>query len=310
MIKISIQSLTLLAVGNMIVMSGISAKLAAQDFVVYPNHPLTRGDHIVSTEWRGGPSQITLELETDPTILLDEGIQAQYTAQRGLSFVDDGSPQNYDNLDLINQYGPHLPLLLFYTSNGTSTLSFNFKTPVSQPLDLFIVDVDAGDTVRVRAFNSLGDPKDMSRWSLIGEGDLSLIKNAGTAFSDIVAPVPTVEFSTNDVLLTPSARGNFNRSYSILRFPKNSGLISRIEVEFTGLSTNTSAHTYIALATAAPGIKGDVNLDGAVSFIDIPSFISVLMAGEFQSEADIDLNGAIDVFDIAPFVDILSRANP
>ena len=137
--KISIQLLASLAIANMILVSGMSSKLAAQDFVVYPNHPQIHGDHNVTTRWTGGPSAVTLEFETDPTILLDDGItQAQYTTQRGVEFVDDGLPQNYDNLELIAQYGPVLPLLLHYSSNGISTLSYSFTTSVNQPLDLFI----------------------------------------------------------------------------------------------------------------------------------------------------------------------------
>ena len=291
----------------MIVMSGMSSKLAAQDFVESPNHVLTYGDHNLPTQWTGGPSAVTLELETDPTILRADGMgQAQYTAQRPLNFVDDGSPQNFDNLDLVNRYGSRLPLLLHYSANGTSTLIYSFNTSVNQPLDLFIADVDAGDDVTVRALDSAGNPMDMSTWTLAGEGDLSLIKNAGTAFSDIVAPVPTTVFTASGIRLTPSIIGNFNRSYSILRSPGNADL-GRIEVEFTGLPTNTSAHIYVALATAVPGLPGDVNLDGTVSLVfDLPRFIAILSAEGYQPEADIDLNGVVDFMDIGPFIDILS----
>jgi len=309
-IKISNQSLTSLAIANMIVICGMSLELAAQDFVMYPNHSrgAIRGDHSVPNQWIGGPTEVTLELETDPTILLSDGPeQAQYTAERGLSFVDDGSPQNYDNPDLISRYGTQLPLLLHYSSNGTSTLSYTFTTPVSQPLDLFVVDVDAGDTVRVRAFDSLGDPVDMSTWTLAGEGDLSLVTNGGGAFSEVVAQVPTVAFTAEYIRLTLINNVNFNRSYSILRSPENAGLISRIEIEFTGFPTNTSAHIYVALATAAPAaLVGDVNLDGRVSFLDISPFIAALSAGEYQIEADTDLNGFVNFLDISPFIDILS----
>ena len=145
----------------------------------------------------------------------------------------------------------------------------------------------------------------MSQWRLAGEGDLSLIKNAGTAFSDIVAPVPTVVFSANDIRLAPSTRGNFNRSYSILRTPENADL-GRIEVEFTGLRTNRSAHIYVALATAVPVFMGDVNLDGEVTFSDIQPFIAVLSANGFQAEADFDEDGLVTFTDIAPFVAALA----
>ena len=304
--KISIQLLASLAIANMILVSGMSSKLAAQNFIKYTFHPLTRGDHIVPTQWPGGPSAVTLEFKTDPTILLGDGMeQAQYTVERGLSFVVDGSPQFYDNLEVIDQYGPELPLLLHYSSNGTSTLSYSFTASVNQPLDLFVADVDAGDTVTVRAFDSAGNPIDMSKWTLAGEGDLSLILNAGTAFSDIVAEIPTVVFNANGICLTPISNRNFNRSYSILRAPRNADL-RRIEIEFTGLKANTSAHIYVALATAVPVFMGDVNLDGEVTFSDIQPFIAVLSANGFQAEADFDEDGLVTFTDIAPFVAALA----
>ncbi len=52
-------------------------------------------------------------------------------------------------------------------------------------------------------------------------------------------------------------------------------------------------------------ILGDVNLDGAVNFSDIPSFISILISGGYQAEADIDQNDEVDFADIPLFIDIL-----
>ena len=52
-------------------------------------------------------------------------------------------------------------------------------------------------------------------------------------------------------------------------------------------------------------LLGDVNLDGRVDFSDIPAFVTVLLAGEFQVEADCDENGIFDFMDISAFVDIL-----
>ena len=52
-------------------------------------------------------------------------------------------------------------------------------------------------------------------------------------------------------------------------------------------------------------VLGDVNLDGAVTFDDIPSFIAVLSAGVFQAEADCNEDGAVDFGDIPAFIAIL-----
>ena len=53
-------------------------------------------------------------------------------------------------------------------------------------------------------------------------------------------------------------------------------------------------------------LLGDVNLDGVVNFLDIPSFISILSSGGFQAEADFDQSGFVDFLDITPFVAILT----
>ncbi len=52
-------------------------------------------------------------------------------------------------------------------------------------------------------------------------------------------------------------------------------------------------------------LLGDVDLNGEVNFEDIPSFIEVLIGGEFQSEADIDQDGDVDFEDIPSFIAIL-----
>jgi len=52
-------------------------------------------------------------------------------------------------------------------------------------------------------------------------------------------------------------------------------------------------------------VLGDVNLDGVISFSDIPPFILLLIADDFQAEADTNQNGQVDFADIPPFIDLL-----
>ena len=68
-----------------------------------------------------------------------------------------------------------------------------------------------------------------------------------------------------------------------------------------------SARVFVGEGSAPEPLLGDVNTDGDVSFSDIPAFISVLLAGEFQIEADIDLNGAVNFADIGGFIAILQN---
>ena len=52
-------------------------------------------------------------------------------------------------------------------------------------------------------------------------------------------------------------------------------------------------------------LVGDVNLDGSINFGDIPTFIEILMSGQFEARADIDLDGEVTFADIPPFIEIL-----
>ena len=57
---------------------------------------------------------------------------------------------------------------------------------------------------------------------------------------------------------------------------------------------------------ALPYLKGDINVDGFVNFLDIAPFITLLSSGDFQAEADCNCNGVVDFLDIAPFINALS----
>ena len=53
-------------------------------------------------------------------------------------------------------------------------------------------------------------------------------------------------------------------------------------------------------------LKGDVDLNGTVTFLDINPFIMILSGNGFQAEADCDCDGDVDFLDIQPFIDILA----
>jgi len=53
-------------------------------------------------------------------------------------------------------------------------------------------------------------------------------------------------------------------------------------------------------------VLGDVNMDGAVTFADIPPFIAVLQAGTFLAEADVNQDEEVTFADIPVFIEILS----
>ena len=63
----------------------------------------------------------------------------------------------------------------------------------------------------------------------------------------------------------------------------------------------------VTVTTAEGGaVKGDVNLDGEVTFLDINPFIMLLAANGFQAEADCNCDNVFNFLDIQPFINILA----
>lgn len=73
--------------------------------------------------------------------------------------------------------------------------------------------------------------------------------------------------------------------------------------------SNLRIHRLAAIFNPLPEmdvVKGDVDFDGNVSFLDIQPFITLLATGGFLPEADCDCDGDLDFLDIQPFIDILA----
>ena len=66
-----------------------------------------------------------------------------------------------------------------------------------------------------------------------------------------------------------------------------------------------AGESYVVFGRALSALKGDIDLDGDVDFLDIGPLIGVLASGGFQAEADIDCNSVVDFLDIAPFIALL-----
>ena len=126
----------------------------------------------------------------------------------------------------------------------------------------------------------------------------------------------------NDVVLLTDANGN---TITPLAEPNGGGndpfnFEATPQTEFTvtagdnpdpalipnGFGVDTIGANFVFESQTTDVLKGDVNLDGMVTFLDINSFISVLSNGGFQAEADADCDGDVDFLDIQPFIDILA----
>ena len=95
-----------------------------------------------------------------------------------------------------------------------------------------------------------------------------------------------------------------NDDNSLTLVQEASGFLPDIDTQ--GLVTFSRDSNSSSSPTVVPVLHGDVNLDGTINFLDITSFIGVLSAGTFQSEADCNADGAVNFLDIPVLIDILS----
>ncbi len=82
----------------------------------------------------------------------------------------------------------------------------------------------------------------------------------------------------------------------------------RIAVSFDGNPAEAALLTIDFTPSNQTALLGDVNMDGAVNFLDISPFIALLSTGEFKTEADVNEDSFVNFLDISPFIAILSGA--
>ena len=98
-----------------------------------------------------------------------------------------------------------------------------------------------------------------------------------------------------------------NRIVGVFPGVATSDDLQNVVVDSDGnISILTEAFLPLGAGVDDPCLLGDVNLDGAVNFLDISPFISLLSNGAFQKEADTDLNGIVNFLDISPFISLLA----
>ena len=73
--------------------------------------------------------------------------------------------------------------------------------------------------------------------------------------------------------------------------------------QITGVQDTIQLYSLDLTAT----LRGDVDLNGDVNFLDISPFIVLLQSGAFQAEADVNGDLTVDFGDISPFISILAE---
>ena len=169
-----------------------------------------------------------------------------------------------------------------------------FGTPIEVPIT---VDNEFGisNTRGTLAFAKLGgDPDSATNQWFFNTADNSGVPPLGLDFQNGGFTVFGTVVSGLDVVDAIQAVDTFNLDAA------DPGTFDNVP-----LINNGADFVAVNRIVVVPVLLGDVNLDGAVTFGDIPPFIDLLISGGYQSEADCDQSAMVEFADIPTFIAIL-----
>ena len=125
------------------------------------------------------------------------------------------------------------------------------------------------------------------------------------SFDVLVDGVPVLETTGDDALLDLGGLAGLTiAAGSEITFAVDGVL----ETATGGPATSLRIETFtVDVVEEDPVLKGDVDMDGVVNFLDIPAFIAVLQSGSFQAEADVNCDTVVNFLDIPAFIAALQQ---
>ena len=204
---------------------------------------------------------------------------------------DDGSTErrNYDGT-FIHRSVPGFIVQgggFFAPVNGTVT-----EVPAQAPI---MNEFGISNTRGTLAFAKLGgDPDSATNQWFFNTADNSGVPPLGLDFQNGGFTVFGTVVSGLDVVDAIQAVDTFNLDAA------DPGTFDNVP-----LINNGADFVAVNRIVVVPVLLGDVNLDGAVTFGDIPPFIELLISGGYQGEADCDQSAMVEFADIPPFIAIL-----
>ena len=170
-------------------------------------------------------------------------------------------------------------------------------------------EIDPGEALTFSNLNAevtLGDPTGVV--PALESANFTFFQARFPGGNDVVLPTGA-NGETLIPLLEPNGGGNDPYNFAATpqtEFTVTAGDNADPEVIGNGFGVDTISATFVFESETTDVFKGDVNLDGMVTFLDITPFITVLSSGDFQAEADTNCDGFVDFLDITPFIDILA----
>ena len=239
---------------------------------------------------RDGSSNTILFAEVDPALAVEwtKPQDIVYNPADPTAGLNTGTPANGTNV--------------VFADGSTATIPSNLREDVWR--ELLLIN-DGG-------FADLRSPSSFYSGTIVPSGDIG---TQGDDTFSLTLVGDTVEISVNgdtqtlnvaDVghLVFNGLGGNDTFTFDI---PEGTDLRSLNGAFQVGdlFTVVVDSFADVDLANGTISTQGDVNLDGAVNFSDIPSFVSVLNSGDYQLEADANQDGIVDFLDIPAFIDIL-----
>lgn len=289
----------LFAVLTSLVLSNSSPVQALQVIDLFPNDEITNGTDIDSgttVNVLGGSiglgvdlSNGVLNVESGSVALGAGSITTGFTNSNNMVQVSGGNIGGFFQLTNNTQLdvsGGQLESFGVF-SGSSATISGGVVTRFPDIFSSGVVNISGGNVFAVRVFSGGEVNFFGTEFSLDDEPiDLTLneefvITDRNVTLTGLLQDGSPIETSLNTVF------GGFSSSN-----PDGAAAGARVTVT---LVNSDLVQDFI----------GDVNLDGAVNFSDIPAFIGVLASGEFQAQADVNFDGAVTFADIPPFIKIL-----
>ena len=282
---LGVSGLNDLAAGGDLIFGGGGILTATVDFVANVPDSVTFNNHTVNADddiFTGGPNG---------NFIFNPG---------SVTNVDDDFEANGQGTITINggthSVGLDSPNIGFLGAQRGSTLNFFGGT----------IDAQGFRTTAGNAGIPEGGFIDVDCDATLTTGEVTLDPSGSINFNSTwTGSLTNTSFSESDWenLLVSSANGTRTLDGNAI----TSGIAFDGSVVGEFQITN-DGQTLSVISVAKPGdvLKGDVNLDGNVTFLDISPFITVLATNVDQAEADCNCDGVVSFLDIAVFISILA----